>query len=151
MKSFSRSYGFPVVYCYLAVVQHELEEERAALENFRQALEILSRAYEHPELVETLEWLAIYCADLEQWSIAGHYIAAINALRQISDIIPPVPYRARWTETKERVKINLPAADYREACEEVQTVEQVALPEYALENLAAINLGSQSDLSSFNN
>ena len=45
VKSFSRSYGFPVVYCYLAVVQHELEEEHAALENFRQALEILSRAY----------------------------------------------------------------------------------------------------------
>ncbi len=143
VKSSSGSYGWPAVYCLLAVVLHELGEQRAAFENFKQALGILSKEYEHPELVETLEWLAIFCADHEQWQAATRFIAAIDALRQISGIVPPVPYQQRWGATRERVKENLSEGDFTKAWDEANAIEQLSLPDYALEQLVKLKSDEQ--------
>jgi len=112
------------------------------LENFRQALAILSDEYEHPELVETLEWLAISCADLGQWIVATHFIAAADSLRQISGIVPPVPYRQHWGTTKDRAKENISESEYKIAWDEATKIEQVSLPEYAFGKIASLSMGS---------
>ena len=143
VDSYQGSYGWPGVYCLLAVVLHELGEDNTALQNFQQALEILSKEYEHPEMLETVEWLALYCADLEEWIIAAHFLAASDSLRQISGIVPPVPYRELWTQTRKRVKENLSKGEYQKAWEEASAIEQLSIPEYALEQLARLETDGQ--------
>jgi len=44
-------------------------------------------------MLETLKWLAIYCANLEQWGVTARIAAAIDTLYQISSIVPPDPYQ----------------------------------------------------------
>jgi tetratricopeptide (TPR) repeat protein len=139
LKTSSRSYRWPEVFCLLAVVFHELGEDRLAWENFHRALKCYIEFFAHPELIETLEWLAVFCADLEEWGVAAHFLAAIDSLRKISGIVPPVPYRELWAQTRERVKENLSKSKFQEACDEASVIEQLSLPKYALEQLARLN------------
>ena len=145
-ESYTRSYGLvsfffsqATVYCLMAVVQHELGKDHAAAESFRNSLLSLSKEYEHDVLVDTLEWLAVYCADLGQWDVATRFVAAIDSLRQISGIVPPVPYRQRWGATRDRTKENLPEGDFTIAWEEASAIHHLSLPDYALEQIAKLN------------
>ena len=89
-------------------------------------------------MVETFEWLAIYCTDFGEWQTAARFIAAVDSLRQISGIVPPVPYREKWAKTRQRVQKNLSEVEYQDAWDEASAIEQLSLPEYALEQLAAL-------------